>query len=373
MSNIVYAVVFLLLSLGGVVVRKTYFRLPVRELKRRAERHDKTAQTLYRAVAYGNSLRGLLWLYIGLTAAAGLILLARELHIWVSLLIVGPLLWIAFSLVPASRTTGIGTWLAVTITPPIAWLLNYLHPLLNRGADAVESRYTAPAHTKLYEREDLIKLLERQQEQEDSRFTQEELEIAIRALSFDDHLVADIMVPRKKIKTVLAGDTLGPILINDLHKNGQEQVLVRDTAKGPFTGSLRFSQLGIESTGHVRDIMTSTVYYVHENDTLGEALHAFFVTNHPVFVVVNSEEEYVGVISAEDIIRQLVGHVPGDEFDQYSDPEAVAARHPAVRRKAKEHEESKESEPEDKPETPEPKKSDGPDETPVKTDEEVVE
>ena len=35
MKNIVYAVVLLLLSLGGVVARKTYFRLPVMELKRR--------------------------------------------------------------------------------------------------------------------------------------------------------------------------------------------------------------------------------------------------------------------------------------------------------------------------------------------------
>jgi CBS domain containing-hemolysin-like protein len=335
-------------------VRKAYFRLPLRELKRRAERHDKTAGTLYRAVAYGNSLRGLFWLYIGLMSAAGLILLARELSIWVSLLIVGPLLWIAFSLIPASRTTVLGTWLAKAVTPPIAWLLNYLHPALSRGADTVERRYTVPDHTRLYERDDLIRLLERQRNQEDSRFTDEELEIAIRALSFDDHLVADVMTPRRRIKTVKPGDTVGPVLIDELHKNGQEQVLVRETSKGPFIGSLRLSQLGIRSEGKVGDLMTPTVYYVHENDTLGEALHAFFATNHPVFVVVNSSEEYVGVISAEDIIRQLVGHVPGDEFDQYSDPEAVAARHPAVRRKPG-HSAKDE------------------DDTPVKTDEEVVE
>ncbi len=356
MSNIIYAAILLLLSLGGVVVRKTYFRLPVRELKRRAERHDQTARTLYRAVAYGNSLRGLLWLYIGLTSAGGLILLARELHIWVSLLIVGPLLWIAFSLVPASRTTKLGTWLTVMVTPPIAWALNYLHPWLSRGASVVERRYTAPAHTKLYERDDLVRLLEQQKHQEDSRFTAEELEIATRALSFDDHLVADIMTPRKKVKTISAGDTIGPILINEVHESGQEYALVREKAKGPFTGMLAFSRLGIDSKGHVRDIMQPTVYYVHENDSLGEALHAFFVTNHPAFAVINSMEEYVGIISVEDILRQLVGHVPGDDFDQYADLEAVAARHPAVRKTGKPA-----------------KDQDKPDKTPVKTEEEVIE
>lgn len=356
MKNIVFALVLLLLSFAGLVVRKTYFRLPVNELKRRAERHDKTARILYRAVAYGNSLRGLLWLYIGLTSAAGLVLLARQVHVWVSLLVIGPLLWIAFSLVPASRTTRFGTWLTVLVTPPIAWLLNYVHPLLSKGADVVEQRYTAPDHTKIYEREDLIKLLERQQKQEDNQLTREELQIAMRALSFNDYRVADVMTPRKKVKTVLAGDTIGPILINEIHESGQQQALVRESAKGPFVGSLRFSQLGIDSKGRVRDIMQHSVYYVHESDSLGEALHVFFATNHPLFVVVNSSEEYVGVISVENILGELVGHIPGDDFNQYADLEAVAARHPRVKKSKKPDE-----------------TIDDIDETPVKTDEEVVE
>jgi CBS domain containing-hemolysin-like protein len=356
MKNIIFAVVLLVLSMGGIVVRKTYFQLPVRELKRRARQQDPAARALYRAVAYGNSLRGLLWLYIGLTSAAGLILLARELHIWVSLLVIGPLLWIAFSLIPATRTTKLGTWLTVMVTPPIAWLLNYLHPLLGRGADAVEDRYKAPAHTKLFEREDLIRLIERQQHQPDNRLSQEELEIAKRALSFDDYKVADVMTARKQIKTVLAGDTIGPILIDELHQSGQEQILVRESAKGPFVGSLKFSQLGLDSEGKVRDIMHPKVSYVHENDSLGEVLRAFFATNLPVFAVVNSAEEYVGIITVENILHQLIGHIPGDDFDQYANPEAVAARHSKLK-KLRETDFIIEDL----------------DETPVKTDEEVLE
>jgi CBS domain containing-hemolysin-like protein len=355
MKNIIFALVLLLLSMGGIVVRKTYFRLPVHELKRRARQHDAAARALYRAVAYGNSLRGLLWLYIGLTSAAGLILLARELHIWVSLLVIGPLLWIAFSLMPATRTTRFGTWLTVMVTPPIAWLLNYLHPLLSRSADVVEHRYKAPAHTRLYERDDLIKLIERQQQQPDNRLSQEELEIAKRALSFDDYKVADVMTPRKQVKTALANDTIGPILINELHQSGQEQTLVRESAKGPFVGSLKFSQLGLDSKGKVRDIMHPKVSYVHENDSLAEVLRAFFATNHPVFAVVNSAEEYVGIITVENILHQLIGHLPGDDFDHYANPEAVAARHHRAKKTT----------------TPDFTIEDM-DETPVKTDEEVV-
>lgn len=353
MRNVIFAVVLLLLSLGGVVLRKTYFRLPVRELKRRAEHHDPKARTLYRAVAYGSSLRSLLWLYIGVTAAGGLILLARESNAWVALLVIGPVLWIAFSLVPASRVTRFGTWLTLFVTPFLAWLLNYLHPLLNRGADKAQRLYTTRDHTQLFERDDLVRLIERQKHQEDSRFTHEELEIASRALRFDEQKVSSVMTPRKQVKTVLANDTIGPILINEVHEAGEKQVLVRETAKGPFVGSLHATQLGIKSKGKVGDIMSPNVYYVHEADSLAEALHAFFVTNNPVFVVVNTSEEYVGVITVEHILRELLGHLPGDDFEQYADLEAVASRHTHRPKPAEPEEDT--------------------DETPVKTDEEVVE
>jgi len=327
MNDYVLAIILLALALVGIVARKTYFFLPIHELKRRAERHDHVAAQLYRAAAYGNSLKTLLWLYIGLTGAGSIILLARDLPIWVSLLIVGPILWATFSWLPATRLTGPGVRLTTMITPLVVWLLNYLHPILGRSADAVESRYVIPIHTRIFEKEDLIRLIERQQRQPDSRISAEELEIVRHALTFDEATVAEILTPRKLVKSILADDTIGPVLIDELHKSEQPYVLVREKAKSPVIGTLDVRQLGIKSSGHVRDVMDDTVYYVHESDTLSEALHAFFVTNHPVFVVVNSFEEYVGIITVENILYQLLGHVPGEDFDQYADLGAVAARH----------------------------------------------
>ncbi len=349
MTNFILAIIFLLLALAGVVVRKTYFYRPLRELKRQAEQHDPLAAQLYRAAAYENSLRGLLWLYIGLTSAASFVLLARVLPIWVSLLIIGPLLWIVFSLLPATRVTKFGAQLTRLVTPALATILNYVHPVISRAADVVERRYQAPTRTRIYEREDLLRLIEQQQQQTDNRLTVEELEIVKRALSFDEYLVGAVLIPRKQIKTVLADATIGPVLIDELHQGGQDTVLVQEKARGPIVGSLKFSQLDLNSSGRVRDTMNSTVYYIHENDSLGQALHAFFATNHPTFVVVNSFEEYVGIITVQDILRQLLGHVPGEDFDQYADLSLVAARHPRTQKPEKDEK------------------------TPVKSDTEVVE
>jgi CBS domain containing-hemolysin-like protein len=326
MNSLTAALICLVLALGGVVVRKTYFALPLRELKRRAARHERPYVQLYRAAVYGSTLRSLLWLYIGLTSAAALVLLTRSLPVWASLLIVGPLLWTMFSLLPATRTTRAGTLLTSLVTPPLTWLLNYLHPLLSRGAEPVQRRYGHP-HTGIFERDDLLELLERQQGQADNRLTEEELTIITRVLKFNGRTVGDVMTPRDQVRSVLADDTIGPILIDELHQSGQAFALVRASRKGDFVGTLAFQRLNLDSRGKVGDTMDESIYYLNETDSLGQALHAFFTTNQPLFVVVNSAEEYVGVLTIANVLTELLGHVPGEDFDQYADPAAVAARH----------------------------------------------
>lgn len=360
MANFIAATFLLLMAIAGVVIRKTYYYVPAHEVKRRAEHRDKVAAQLYRAVAYGNSLRVLLWIFIALTSAGGFVLLSRVAPIWLSLIAVIGLMWAAFSWLPASKVTRTGLKLTSLATPVLSWMLNYLHPLLSRGGDIVEKRYSAALHTGIFEREDLLNLIERQLHQEGSRLSYEELDVARRALSFDDNKVGDVLTPRKQIKTVLADDVLGPILIDELHQGGQANVLVRESPKGPFVGSLDFAHLDHHRSGKVKDVMTPAVYYLHESDSLSQALHAFFVTNHPLFIVVNSFEEYVGIITIETMLRQLFGHMPGDEFDEYSHLSAVAARHPKVKKPKKTNEPLAEEAHKEA------------DETPVKTDEEVV-
>ncbi|MFI5271341.1 MAG: CBS domain-containing protein [Candidatus Saccharimonadales bacterium] len=327
MTNLLYSILFLVLAILGMVLKKTYFAIPLRELKRRAQQKNENAKKLYRAAAYGNSLKSFLWLYIGLMSALSLILFARQLPVWLSILIVGPILWIVFSLIPATRTTAFGTWLAGFVSPFLAWLLNYLHPILDWASSLVESKYIVPKHTGLYERDDILELIQMQQNQTDSRIQDEELDILHRTLNFNTYKVRDILTPRTHVKTILEDDTVGPVLIDELHKNAQDFVLVRESKKGPFVGTLEYNALDLSSSGKVKELMEPTVYYLHENDSLSEALHAFFVTNHPIFIVINSFEEYIGIITIENIIQKLIGHVPGEDFDQYTDLKAVSLRH----------------------------------------------
>lgn len=327
MTNIILAIIFLTIALIAVVLRKTYLHLPVKELKRRAKRQDLHSTLLYKAVAYGDSLWGFLWAIIVIFSALSFVLLAQKIPLVISIIVVAVVIWIAFSWLPSSRVSEIGESLTRLLNPAIVWLLGYLDPIFKKISNVTTQWSSKQFHTGLFERSDLIELIEKQEHQSGSRFSEEELEIAKRALKFDEHTVGDIMTPRKRLKIISPNSVIGPILVDELHSNGVKNVLVRESSKGPILGFIDYTKLDLQRAGKIKDFMETTVYYVHEKDVLSAALQAFYRTNHPMLVVINDQQDLLGIITVDNILSELLGHIPGEEFDEYSNIEAVASKH----------------------------------------------
>ena len=70
----------------------------------------------------------------------------------------------------------------------------------------------------------------------------------------------------------------------------------------------------------------SQVYAVHAHSKLDEILNAFIKTKHHLFVVLDEYDTLVGLITVEDVIEEIVGVEIVDEFDVYTDLQAVAQR-----------------------------------------------
>lgn len=330
MFNLLFGILLVALACLFIVVRKTYLQLPAKELKRRAAKNEPGYSDLYKAVAYDTSLKGFLWVLIIFFSAYGFVLIASHVPVVLSAIIVAALVFVSYIWLPTSRLSKFGQKITIILNPAIVWLLGYLDPIMKKIAAKTEGWSHKEFHSGLFERQDLEETIDKLQHQKDSRFSEEELELARRALSFDDHSVKDVMVAKKHIKIISPDDLIGPILVDELHKNGHTYALVKSSSKGPIEGSINYTKLDLQRSGKIKDIMETTVYYVHQDDRLSEALRAFKTTNHPVLVVVNSHEDYVGVLTVDNILAQLLGHIPGDDFDQYADLVAVANKHTKI-------------------------------------------
>lgn len=332
MFQFILAVVCALIVLAAVTVKKTYYFLPAKEVKRQAEAGGMPAVLFWRAVAYGPSLRLFLWLVIGFASALCFVLLGNVAPPILAFIAVVLLLYIAFAWLPSSRLTGLSVRTTELLTPAIAWLVSTLDPVLRLIRSFFDRRRPGHVHTGVYIREDLLELIEQQKNQQDNRLTIEELDLASHALRFGDLTVRKVMTGRKKVHAVNAADSISPVFLDELHKIGGSLFPVYEGDKNSIVGVLQLADLtdiskGKGTKGLVRTHMHRGVVYVHESDSLADALHAYYFTKKPMLVVVNKFEEYVGILTIDDILHQLLG-TPGEyEFDRHEDRAAVAARH----------------------------------------------
>lgn len=327
MTGLIFGGLFAFFTLIMIGLVRTFAQLPVKELKRRARQGDPLASALYRAASYGVSLQVLLWALVAISAALSFVLLSVSLEPWFAFFVIAFLIWLGFLWIPAGDLTGMGETIARKLSPVLAWLLNYLHPLLERIGNFLFRHRHFQVRTQLYEKDDLVELLEKQKGEPDNRIAAADIAVVQHALTFGDKRVSDVHVPQRVVVRVSVDEPIGPKLMDDLYQSGYSRFPVYEGDITTIVGTLYLKDLvGRDRKGRVRDVMRSQVYYVHEDFTLQEALQAFLKTKHHLFIVVNSFEEFVGILTIEDILEQIIGKQIIDEFDTYDDMRAVAAK-----------------------------------------------
>lgn len=321
------AIVLLALALLALILEKTYFYLPLKELKRQAARRDVTARTLYAAAAYDTDLKLLLWVVTGLSAAGGFLLFARLAPFILGFVAIALILLLAFIWLPRARLTAFGARLAVWCTPSVVWVMRMLHPVLRYASILVLQRYPEP-HTGIYEHEDMQELLERQHAQADNRISEHDLRLMRHALQFGSYHVQAVMTPRDRVVVTGAEESISPVLLDELHKSGHTHFPVYAAGKNDIVGTLALDMVAdIKREGKVRDFYDRRLAFVHERDRLERALLALYETGQHLLIVVDSAGDYIGIVTLGDVLRRLFGAVSAAMPERHEDRQAVAGRH----------------------------------------------
>lgn len=151
------------------------------------------------------------------------------------------------------------------------------------------------------------------------------------SLGFADKQVREYMTPRSVMEVIGVNELLGPLVLDDLHKTGHSHFPVLDGDIDHIVGMLHLHNiLNVvkQRSVTVGDVMEPKVLFIHEEQTLGEALSACIKYRRHLLVVINEFRETTGVITIEDAVEQLIGQKIIDENDNHEDLRAVAARNP---------------------------------------------
>ncbi len=325
-------------AVSSVLVNRAYQSIPARELKKRARDGDEVAKLLYRSAAYGPSLSLILKCFVLVAHVIFFVYVSRATVAWFAALLSAAILWFGFIWLPARRVTSLTFSMAARISPVLARLASIIYPTVQFVLDKMRKLFPIHVHTGLYDQDDLIDLLDMQQKQPDNQVSASALEIAAHALSYASVPIAEVLVPRRAVHMVEASDTIGPVFMDELHKTGFSRFPVYEGNPDNIVGILYLRDLVQKKrSGPVSSVMKKEVLYIHEEQVLEQALSAILRTHQHLFIVVNGFEEYVGILTIEDVFERILGTQIVDEFDQYDDMRTVASRAAASDHASHEH------------------------------------
>lgn len=293
------------------------------ELRRRAQRGDKTAATVLgrdRLVPDVMVLRN----FVLLLLIAGFMWIAAGRGFLFAL---GMTVLVVASIGPIGKLKFLGKLVGgafAKVDKPVFGFAAKIKVVTGLFRDTSEDAGTSKVSSK----EELKYIVKRA----DGAISDSERATILSALEFNRKIVKDIMVGRNKVETVGRGELLGPLELDRLHKTGHGHFPVVAGGLENVVGVLRLEDVltvkGQESRT-ADAVMLRRVYYVREDYSLGQTLDAFIRTNFHFLMVVNEQRETVGIVTLGDLMRALLGGGIGGEFLDDDDKKAVAKRKPS--------------------------------------------
>ncbi len=128
-------------------------------------------------------------------------------------------------------------------------------------------------------------------------------------MSFDERIIADLMVPKSKMVFVGSKDLLGPLMLDRLYKSGFTNFPVVDShdhVKG-IIHTEALNALEIKKTDRAEKYMDKTVSYLHTTDSLEFAVEEIERTNSYYFLVLDPSDELAGFFTAKILLDYLLG------------------------------------------------------------------
>ncbi len=317
--------VLLVLTVVLLLSSKSYLSVPVYELKRRSRSGDKLSKSLYSVASYKNSYKLLNNLLILVFSSVIYLLVVKHFaSFWAFIFIIAYTCTIFFWL-PRRAAGKMSDYLALLLSKPFKTILVYTHPISLKLFKSLNnySRYT---HTGIYEEADFFHFIEQQKTQSDNRLKDYQLDIIKNVLDFNKSKVLDLMTPKRKVKSMSVEDSLGPIVLSELHASGHHYFPIYQDKDSNIVGVLNAELVGENHDQKISKLMDSKVFYANEGQEVSEILQAMVSTGRHLFVVVNDHGDYSGIITSRDILKSLVGESIVDGLDDYEDKEIAKSK-----------------------------------------------
>lgn len=306
---IVFSGLFSGLNLGLYSLNKT-------ELARKAELGNSDAARVLRVRECGNLL--LVSLLLGNVAVnAAVSIFLSDLTTGVVAGLVSTALIVVFGEIIPQATCA---RFALPIGARTAWLVELtmvvLYPVAKPIAWILDKTLGEELKT-IWSKRELEHIIRMHEDDPRSRVDADEERIILGALRFSDRTAKEVMTPRKEVFSLPLGDTIGDKLLHVIREQGYTRIPVHAEDEDDVVGVLYVKDLlGLDSARPIADVMrTDKLVRVTPGRRLDTVLNMMMARRVHMALVTEKNGTFVGIVTLEDVLEEILGREIHDETD----------------------------------------------------------
>lgn len=181
-----------------------------------------------------------------------------------------------------------------------------------RWADPKLEKYREGKPVKEFTPETTLELVEVLKRSPKSVLSSHERNMIAAIMNLKNRRVSDLMISKEEITFVNEDEMLGPLNLDKLYKSGYSIFPVVDKNE-KIVGVIKTASLNSleikEAKKAKKFLEKDKVIYLKENDSIEKIIDEFLKSSSLFFVVNNSDDEMVGMITFDIVVYYLLGKI----------------------------------------------------------------
>lgn len=209
------------------------------------------------------------------------------------------------------------------LTAPFVHILLFvLYPITKPIGLGLDKVLGAELQT-IYNKQELALLVAEHEDNPYAVLDADEERIIHGALKFSDRMALDVMTPKSVVYALEGSTEVDAGLLRGIKDGGYSRVPIYKGKKDNMMGFVHVRDLLGAEGGKIEDYMTGLLV-VPESMLLDDLKNTMLEQHRHIAVVMNKFDRFIGLITLEDILEEVIGREIMDEDDILEDLRAVA-------------------------------------------------
>jgi metal transporter CNNM len=286
-----------------------YFSLNVNTLERRAKLGNKEAQAIYPIRRRGNQLLTTLLLGNVMVNTALSIYLGSIASGLVAGLIATSSIFVFGEIVPQAVLSRHGMWFGSRLAPVMKLIMLVLSPIAYPIAYFLD-RLLGQEMPTLYSKRELMQIVSELEDSDESEIDADEERIVHGALQFSHTTVRDIMTPRERVVSFDENRRLDDAFMEELRDHAYSRYPIYSGNPDNIVGILYTRDLITEdddiAINECEDAYDTDLFVVRPDNKLDAVLALMLKRRQHLAIVKTRAGQFIGVVSLEDIIEEII-------------------------------------------------------------------